>query len=84
MRQIHATILYGMIAIFALHFIKRWHWQVFVVLLAVLLVILVSLSRVYLGYHYLSDTLAAVAIGIAWLSLCFMATTTLRKTGRKV
>lgn len=75
----NATILYGMIAILALHSIKRWHWKVFVVLLGILLVILVSLSRVYLGYHYPSDTLAAVAIGIAWLSLCFMATTTLRK-----
>lgn len=80
----NATILYGIIAIFALHIINRWHWQVFVVLLAILLVTLVALSRVYLGYHYLSDTLAATAIGIAWLSLCFIATTTLRQKRHKI
>jgi membrane-associated phospholipid phosphatase len=79
----NATLLYGIIAIFALHVIKRWCWQVFVVLFTVFLVILVALSRVYLGYHYLSDTLAAVAIGIAWLSLCFMATMTLKEVGGK-
>lgn len=79
----NATILYGIIAIFALHIIKKWNWQVSVVLLAIFLIILVALSRVYLGYHYLSDTLAAIAIGIAWLALCFMATTTLKQWRRK-
>lgn len=78
----NATLLYGCMAIFALHVIKKWNWQVFVVLLAILLIILVGLSRVYLGYHYLSDTLAAIAIGMAWLSFCFMATTILRETKR--
>ncbi len=81
---INATLLYGIMAIFALHIIKRWRWQVFVVLFTILLVILVALSRIYLGYHYLSDTLAATAIGMAWLSLCFMAMTTLKQMRRKI
>ncbi|HUX78486.1 MAG TPA: phosphatase PAP2 family protein [Alphaproteobacteria bacterium] len=80
---INATILYGVIALFALHLIQRWRWQVFMVLFFIFLVILVALSRIYLGYHYLSDTLAAIAIGIAWLSLCFIATTTLKMAGDK-
>lgn len=75
----NATILYGIIAIFGLYFIKQWKWQVFTVLLAILGVMLVSLSRVYLGYHYFSDTLAAAAIGLAWLSLCFITTVTLKQ-----
>jgi undecaprenyl-diphosphatase len=33
---------------------------------------LVALSRVYLGVHYLSDVLAAFAEAVAWLSLCLM------------
>jgi undecaprenyl-diphosphatase len=80
----NATILYGIVAIFALHIIKKWNWQIFAVLLGIFLIILVALSRVYLGYHYLSDTLAAIAIGIAWLSLCFMATTALKQRKTQV
>ena len=80
---INATLLYGIMAIFALHVINRLRWQVFVILFTVLVVILVALSRVYLGYHYLSDTLAAAAIGIAWLALCFMTMTTLKQAGSK-
>ncbi|HWI84107.1 phosphatase PAP2 family protein [Ramlibacter sp.] len=38
---------------------------------AVLLVLLTALSRVVLGAHYLSDVLAAMAEGAAWLGLCF-------------
>jgi undecaprenyl-diphosphatase len=38
---------------------------------AVSLIVLTALSRVYLGAHYLSDVLAAAAEGTAWLALCF-------------
>lgn len=81
--SMNATLLYGIMAIFAVQVIKVWKWQVFVVLFAALFIILVALSRVYLGYHYLSDTLAAIAIGIAWLSLCFMTATALKQIKRK-
>ena len=75
----NATLLYGIMSIFAIQIIKEWRWQVFIGLFTILLVILVALSRIYLGYHYLSDTLAAGAIGSAWLSLCFIMTTTLKQ-----
>jgi undecaprenyl-diphosphatase len=78
----NATLLYGIMAIFAVQAFKQWRWQVFIVLLTVFFIILISLSRVYLGYHYLSDTLGAVAIGMAWLSLCFIATTAFQKMKR--
>ena len=39
---------------------------------AVAMVLLTALSRVYLGAHYVSDVLAAAAEGLAWLGLCFL------------
>jgi undecaprenyl-diphosphatase len=41
------------------------------------LVSLVAFSRMYLGVHYLSDVLAAVAWSLAWLALCLIALHTL-------
>jgi len=39
-----------------------------------------SVSRVYLGVHYLSEVLGAAAVGIAWLVLCLTAVDTLRRS----
>lgn len=60
-----ATPFYGLLAAFVVAKVGSWHWRIFGVLSAVLLVTLVGLSRMYLGVHYLSDILAAVAEGIA-------------------
>jgi membrane-associated phospholipid phosphatase len=35
------------------------------------IVALTAVSRVYLGFHYTSDVLAAIAEGVGWLVLCF-------------
>jgi len=37
------------------------------------MVVLVAVSRMYLGAHYLSDVLAATAEGCAWLATCMLA-----------
>ena len=48
-----------------------------IVVAAVTIVLLVAFSRIYLVVHYLSDVLAAMAEGVAWLALCYTATSTL-------
>ena len=65
-----ATLFYGVMAAMVISKIPAWRWRVTTVLVAIMMVALVALTRVYLGVHYLSDVLAAFAEGVAWLTLC--------------
>lgn len=66
----HATTaiaLFGMIA-YLLHRRLRVPWQRrLLVTLALLLILLICFSRIYLGVHYLSDVLAGLLLGLLWL-----------------
>jgi len=68
-----ATLFYGLLAAFMVTRIEAWRWRLLVAIAAFLIVVLVGLSRIYLGVHYLSDVLAALAEGIAWLAICLTA-----------
>ena len=61
-------MVYGMLAYFAVLALRTWKWRVAAVFAAALLVVLIGLSRMYLGVHYLSDVAAGYAAGGLWLS----------------
>ncbi|TRZ89096.1 phosphatase PAP2 family protein [bacterium] len=74
-----AMLLYGVLAVFAVIALKSWRWRVGTVIGAIVMVLLVGFSRMYLGAHYLSDVLGATVAGLAWLVLCLTAVDTLRR-----
>jgi len=74
-----AVLLYGVLAVFAIIALKSWSWRVGTVISAIVIVLLVGFSRMYLGSHYLSDVLGATAAGLTWLVLCLTAVDTLRR-----
>jgi len=65
-----ATVVYGLFAAFALQTSRDLQHRIAAVSIAALLIGLVCFSRLYLGVHYLTDVLAGIAEGIAWLACC--------------
>ena len=72
-----ATVIYGVIAAYLISSAGAWRRQVSIGFAAFFIVVLAAFSRVYLGVHYLSDVLAAMAEGVAWLALSHIAVNTL-------
>src|ERR1700736_3602480 len=70
---IGATLLYGQLALFLVPVIKSRRVRFLVFSAAAFVVVLVGFSRIALGAHYLTDVLAGIFFGTAWLSLCLWA-----------
>ncbi len=72
----HATlslITYGLLAYFLFTSLPRAWERVPVTSALILLILLIGVSRIYLGVHYFSDVLAGFAVGGLWLSFCITA-----------
>lgn len=74
-----ATIIYGFLATYLILRTGSWPARFLIAIMTIPLVFLVALSRMYLGAHYLSDVLGAMAAGMAWLALCLTTVETLRR-----
>jgi membrane-associated phospholipid phosphatase len=65
-----SVIVYGLLAYFALLGIKSQGKRIAVIVGTIILVLLIGLSRIYLGVHYFSDVVGGYAAGAAWLAVC--------------
>ena len=63
-----STLLYGVAGAYLLYTCRGW-WRLLAVVWAAGMVVLVGLSRIYLGVHYFSDVLAAMASSTGWLAI---------------
>ena len=59
---------------------KRRH-KIYVMSVAVLLMVLVGVSRVYLGVHYPTDVLAGWSVGLLWAIICWLVARYLQRRG---
>jgi undecaprenyl-diphosphatase len=74
-----STLFYGTLALFVAQAVRTWRWRVVAFWIAALAVALIGLSRIYLGAHYLTDVVGAIAVGLAWLAFCWTGVETWRK-----
>ena len=65
-----ATLFYGVLGAFLVSRFFDRGVRAAIVAVAILMVALVALSRMYLGAHYLSDVVAAACSSTVWLVLC--------------
>jgi uncharacterized membrane protein YdjX (TVP38/TMEM64 family) len=68
-----AVLFYGVLAAFLVSRFYDWRRRTAAVAGAIVAVLLVAFSRMYLGAHYLSDVVAAICASTVWLVLCLSA-----------
>ncbi|MBP1647042.1 MAG: superfamily [Bacteroidetes bacterium] len=68
-----ATVVYLVLAALLAPQVPDRRSRIFVIAVALLLTFVIGVSRVYLGVHYPSDVLGGWSVGLAWATLCWLA-----------
>jgi membrane-associated phospholipid phosphatase len=74
-----ATLFYMFIAAIVAYAMKSRRIRILAFACALLIVVAIGATRIYLGAHFVTDVLGAIVAGIAWLAFCWTAVETLRK-----
>ena len=59
------TTVYTMLGIFAIKYIRRKKIKISVIIMCIIMPLIISFSRVYLGVHYAGDVLGGMLLGFA-------------------
>lgn len=78
----HATIaiaFYGFAAYLLMRFSSGWNRKVNIFFVAVLIILAIGFSRIYLGVHYISDVWSGYLVGSLWLIIAIAFSEWLRQ-----
>jgi membrane-associated phospholipid phosphatase len=64
-----ATLFYGVLGVYLVRAVRSLWLRSAIIAAALLMVMLVGASRIFLGVHYFSDVFAAVVEGCGWLAI---------------
>lgn len=65
--SISSTVFYLLLVFLFLRITKEFKIQILVLSFAILIISLVSFSRLYLGVHYPSDVVSGISLGASWI-----------------
>lgn len=78
-----ATIVYTTVAYLAARLQRRVWERTLTMIVAALVILAISASRVYLGVHYPSDVAAGMIIGIAWSAFCMATLEAIQRAAKR-
>lgn len=73
-----ATVFYGFLAVFLFAHVHDRPRRIAIATAAAGMVLLVGVSRMYLGVHFFTDVLGAIVEGVLWLAACLGGVQALR------
>lgn len=73
-----SAIVYLTLGSLILRMVDSVRVRAYVLTLAILLTVMIGITRIYLGVHWPSDVIAGWAMGAAWASLCWLIVSALR------
>lgn len=77
-----AAVVYLTLAVMLARVRPYWRVRVYILTCAVLVTVLIGISRVYLGVHWPTDVLAGWSIGAGWALFCWLTTLLLQRRGQ--
>ncbi|HUM11499.1 MAG TPA: phosphatase PAP2 family protein [Myxococcaceae bacterium] len=79
-----SAVVYLTLGILLAQLCPRWRERIYVVTVAGVLVLLVGLTRLYLGVHYPSDVLGGWSVGLAWALASGLVARALRSRSQRL